>query len=291
VGLIVLIGNYNVLSKHPGRSLGGGAQGEGMNRGESNKSSMARGAFTNAAWQAKSGVPDGYRAPYAWVLPKKAGGLSARNNLSGAGALSLTMARGLNGAAGLTGAGSLSGTAALIVSLVAAVTGSGTITSASAIAFLNLAANLAGAGNITASIKAIGHALAALSGSGTATSTIRATGALTADIAVTGDLLNSANVGAAVWSAIATANNEAGTMGEKLNDAGSAGNPWATVIESGMTAEEILRVVLAYVAGKTTVDETGADPVVAFRDVDDTKDRISATMDGSTRSSVTLDGA
>lgn len=247
--------------------------------------------FTATGWSAKSGVPDGYRPGSAWVIPIKAGGLRTSNTILGASTVAGSGAMGLNAVSTITGVGGVSATGALIVSLVAALTGSGAITSASAVAYLNLAADLAGSGDVAGALTALGNALSDLSGAATVASTISALGELEADIVVTGATLSTANVGAAVWSAIASANNEAGTMGEKLNDAGSAGNPWATVIESGLTAEEILRVVLAYVAGKTTVDETGADPVVAFRDVADTKDRISATMDGSTRASVTLDGA
>ena len=143
----MLIGNYSVLSKHPGRDIGGGAIGLGMNRMDFNKSSQARGVFTGATWEPKSGVPDGYRPPYTWVIPLSAGGLSARNNLSGAGDLVGAVAGGVNGEATLAGAGTLTGTGALIVSLVAALTGSGTISSATAQAFLNLAASLAGAGD------------------------------------------------------------------------------------------------------------------------------------------------
>ena len=43
----MLIGNYSVLAKHPGRNIGGGAIGLGLNRGDRNKSSMNRGAFTS----------------------------------------------------------------------------------------------------------------------------------------------------------------------------------------------------------------------------------------------------
>jgi hypothetical protein len=38
-----------------------------------------------------------------------------------------------------------------------------------------------------------------------------------------------------VGGATAADNNQAGTMGEKLNDAGSAGNPWAAELTSNNT--------------------------------------------------------
>jgi hypothetical protein len=44
-----------------------------------------------------------------------------------------------------------------------------------------------------------------------------------AAINVTGDLLTTANVAAAVWAAIAAANNTAGSMGEQLNNLAGGG--------------------------------------------------------------------
>jgi hypothetical protein len=80
-------------------------------------------------------------------------------------------------------------------------------------------------------------------------------------------------------------------MGEKLNDAGSGSNPWTEVIESGLTAAEVLRIILAVQAGKTNiVDNGGGSATVTFRDVADTKNRVEADMQDSERIDVTLDG-
>jgi hypothetical protein len=93
----------------------------------------------------------------------------------------------------------------------------------------------------------------------------------------------------AVWSAVATANDEPGTMGEKLNDAGGASNPWTEVIESGYTAAEILRLLASVMAGKSTGAGTST---MEFTGLDGATVRVSGTLDGSgNRTSVTLDGA
>jgi hypothetical protein len=52
------------------------------------------------------------------------------------------------------------------------------------------------------------------------------------------------DISQAVWGAVASQNNVTGTMGEKLNGAGSAGNPWTTDLSSyntANTAGKILR--------------------------------------------------
>ena len=286
---MALIGNYSVLNKSCGFTLGGSTVSD--TRANFSKSSANRNRHLGGYEQFNS-TPSGYVAPHCWVLAKIGGGMATFRTIQGSGTISFgNLAGGLNAVAPLTGSGTISNAAlALIVSAVAALTGSGTLT-ASILGKLEAVADLAGSGDLAGALGALADMEADLTGTGALDAVLSALGGLSADITVTGSGLTTANVGEAVWAAVAALNNTPGTMGEKLNDAGSAGNPWATVIESGMTAEEILRVLLAYVAGKTTVDESGADPVVAFRDQADTKDRISATMDGSLRSDVTLDGS
>jgi hypothetical protein len=245
----MLLGGYSVLSKHPGRDIGGGATGLGMNRGDFNKTSQTRGAFTSGNWQPKSGIPDGYRPHYSWALPLKAGALASRNLILGEGDATISMAGGLNGEATLEGEGTLVGVGQLIISMVAALTGSGAITNADADAFLQLAASLAGAGDLDGALTAIGHAAAALSGDGDATGTATALGTLAASLTVTGDLLTSANVAAAILDAV-------------------------DGIESDVTLREAIRLILAAAAGKVSISGN----TVTFRNaVADDTDRIVAT--------------
>lgn len=210
------------------------------------------------------GIPYGYRAPGAWMLPQKAGALSSHNVIAGAGAVAdLNLAGGLNAAAALAGAGGLTGTGALIVSLVAAISGSGTISSATAQAFLNLAATLAGAGDLDGAATALGHAAAALSGDGDLAGLATALGTLAASITVTGDLLTTANIGDAVWQAI---------------------------LSCGYTAEQAMQILTAVAAGKSDITDLGGGlATVVFRDLQDSRDVVDADMTGSERTTVTLD--
>ena len=259
----MLIGNYSVLSKHPGRDIGGGATGLGYNRGDRPKTSMMRGAFTSGNWQAKSGIPDGYRSPYAWMLAIKPGAISARNNLIGDSEFTGSVAGGVNGEAALAGTGDLTGIGQLIISMVASLVGSGDITDADAVAFLQLAASLAGAGDLAGSLTAIGHAAAALSGAGEATATINALGTLAAQIVVTGDALSTANIAGAI-----------------LDD--------VDAVETGLTVRQALRIIAASLAGKVS---GGGTTTITFRNAsaDDT-DRIVATVDNDgNRTAITLD--
>ena len=70
----------------------------------------------------------------------------------------------------------------------------------------------------------------------------------------------------------------------------TAAEVWEHPVEGGWTAEQLLRLLAAVMAGKTSiVDTPGTGATITFRDVNDTKERLSATMDGSRRTGVTLD--
>lgn len=262
----------------------------------------------------KNAMPVGALHPGSWVLPIKAGGLSSRRAIVGAGSFVGSIAGGRNGEASLLGAGSFSGTGALIVSLVASISGAGDLTGAELKAFLNLAASLSGVGGVSAQASALAHLVATLEGEGVVNATIRALGALASSITVSGDLLTTTNVASAVWSALAATNNVAGTMGAKLNAAASSGDPWSAILPGayvageaghilgnladtlldasgavdGLTPRQALTLMLAALANKLSGAGTST---VTIRDVADTKDRIVATVDSNgNRTTVTLDG-
>jgi hypothetical protein len=234
--------------------------------------------------------PDGNRHPSAWMMPQKPGALAARNTVTGSGALSASALAVKLAEADLTGSGALTALGSLIVQALADLSGSGEISDASVQAFLAAVANLTGSGEISdAEATGLGELICALTGLGTAAgSTATGIGALSADLVVTGTGLTTSNVGQAVWAAIASANNTAGTMGEKLNDAGSASNPWTEVIEAGYTAAEILRILAAHAAGAATGLE-GSNP--QFTGLDGTTVRIDGTYSAGTRSIDALDGS
>lgn len=249
----------------------------GMNGDRFNK-------FINENVPQTMAVPSGYYSP-VWVVPPiNSGGLSTFGGLDGDGDIIASILAVKLAEADLTGSGDLSATGSLIVGLVAALTGDGDITAADLKAFLAAVAALTGTGDADGTLTGQGELEAILFGSGTSSSTLTGVGELDADIVSYGDLTIE-GMREAVWNAVAASYNTSGTMGEKLNDAGSAANPWTEVIESGYTAAEILRILAAVAAGKSTV----AGSNVTFRDLADSKDRVDATVSAGQRTSVTLD--
>lgn len=227
--------------------------------------------------------PVGHYLPDVWLAPISVGEMSMRTDGSGSLVADLIPTRTM--ALDMTGAGDFEATAGLAVAMALAMTGSGAF-AAQITGFLNASLDMTGSGDLSADLSGIASMVLAMLGSGSLEATIAAYGNMQLDIVVTGTGLSTANVGQAVWSALASANNAAGTMGEKLNDAGSASNPWTEVIESGFTAAEILRLIAAATAGKMSGANTAT---VTFRDLGDTKNRIVADVDATGRTDVTLD--
>jgi hypothetical protein len=265
----MLVGNYSVLNKGPGRWLAGNgtahASGVGTAQVQTRSNWGKTGAMRCVALpdgtDAKKlwAIPDGYGG-LGWLMPVTEGALSAHNLVTGEGEFIGAIAGGVNGVAPLTGSGDItSAVAQLIISMAATLTGSGTI-SAAAEAFLQLAASLAGEGDVTGALTAIAHAAATLEGEGDLTGTATALGTLAAAIVVTGTGLSTANVGSAVWTYL---------------------------VEAGFDAARVLRIIAAATAGESS----GGPSSPVFRDLSDTEDMITGTADADgDRSAVTYGG-
>ncbi len=194
----MLLGNYSVLNKNPGRAFAGSTVSD--TRPQFGKSGPARGSYVcTQGFSAKSGIPNGYRPPGSWQIAIKAGALSSTNFLLGSGTLTGSGELGVNGAATLAGVGSLTGLGQLVVSAVATLTGSGDISNANLLAVLNAVASLAGSGDLAGAMNAIGHATATLPGTGALTLTSYATGEMAAAITPFTELSPEA-LSAAVWT-------------------------------------------------------------------------------------------
>ncbi len=118
----------------------------------------------------------------------------------------------LDGKPSATGVGALQGNMSLGLSLSTTLTGTGALTPSMSL-LVGMIANLTGSGAITANLKGIARLEASIFvNSGTAT---------------VNELVDG------VWEALAADHNNSGTMGEKLNGAGSAGNPWTDTTTYG----------------------------------------------------------
>jgi hypothetical protein len=164
----------------------------------------------------KAGVPIGYEAPTAWLLPIRTGGLGATRSLRANSSMTVALAGGRNAEVTLVGAGTVEVDGQLVVSAVATLTGDGTIIEANLLAVLQAVATLVGDGVVNAAdLEGVGTLAVTLTGDGTLSVPNYATGTLAADITPFTDL-SPQGLAQAVWSADADANADAGTMGEAL---------------------------------------------------------------------------
>ena len=252
----MLVGNYSVLQKSPGRFIAGSAtSAESQVRSNFNKSGSNRNRFyvdqTTVAL-ALYAVPTGTYPQIAWVLPQVAGQIASTQPIQGAGTQTGNLAGGLNAEAGLTGSGDItSAVAQLIISMAANLAGDGTVSAADLRGFLQAAANLSGSGSLTAAAAALAWMSAATDGSGTITNaTPYATGSLSADI----------------FSFSA------------LTPEGISNAVWAKIIEAGYSASDLLQLITASAAGK--LSGAPGSPI-QITGVDGSTVRINATVDGS----------
>lgn len=285
-----LLQNISVLSAQPIRNMGGAAIQcvirSSYNRPEQNMNMFVSYAdvYDGAGHSQlqKAGNPNGYAPPYQFAMPIKDGGMATQQSIYGGGVLT-TISLSMGGGMAcpypqIVGAGEIT-TAAMSVLIqlaTSAIIGTGGVTGPVQM-ILSMAADVAAGGDIDGSLGLIAWCVGALTGAGGADgSVLRGESWMSASIVVTGDVLTAQSVAAEVWNSLAAAYNNSGSMGEKLNDAGSASNPWTEIIEAGLTAEDILKIVAAALAGKVSGAGT---PIIAFRNLSDTKDAITAVTD------------
>lgn len=231
---MALLGNYSIILKNPATFIGG------------TQVSNCRNAF-NGSGQLKqrfypetvdglpltTALPEGYLAPNAWLLPYDIGSMSI-SNLNGSGSFSGTGTAGLGGTLSMSGSGVFAATGGLFAGLTLSMSGSGSM-SLSGGGLLEAFLAMAGTSEFSAAISANAGMTLAMAGVGSMTLAPQATGEMVLEIYVNQSQATVDQIVAAVWSALAAEYNESGTMGNKLNGAGSAGDPWTTDLSTYTT--------------------------------------------------------
>lgn len=104
----------------------------------------------------------------------------------------------------------------------------------------DLAVSLTASGSFSADIQGSAQLNVVVPSSGSFAFVLSQDGDLKGLLSMTGEWtpfteLSPQSLATAVWAASAVDNNDVGSMGEKLNDAGSGGDPWATDLDSYTT--------------------------------------------------------
>jgi hypothetical protein len=165
----------------------------------------------------------------------------------------------------------------------------------SAIGLGTLAATITGVGTLTPDSEMGATLGATITGTGTITCASQGVGSLRAVIDA-GARPSAFDISQEIWNSQKTAYNTPGTMGNALNNASSGGVDynalaaavWQYIIESGITAEQAMRIYGAVLAGKVSGAGTGTE---VFTGLDGTTVRVTSTVDESgNRSVVVVDG-
>jgi len=209
---MALLGNYSVLTKTPGRTLGGPTVSD--TRANFNKSGANRNRFT--AMPGLMSVPNGYRPHYSFIIAKTSGGLALYRGLIGTGTTSsVNLAGGKSADGTLAGSSLLDNTISAKGHANSALTGAGALTAANIKAIANVLGTLSGTGSVSqAEVVAFLNAIATVSGTGSIQ-----TAALGLVVSAVGSLTGSGTISAAnMASAIAAVASLTGTGTVTVNN-------------------------------------------------------------------------
>lgn len=218
--------------------------------------------FVNGVISPTASIPEGSFEGRACILaPLVGGAISAANSSS---ATALTAGAGLIAGAPISGEATLTlAESGASLSLVMGLSGEATLTLTTADAVLSLTIGL----------------------TGEATWTLTPTGALSMIVPVAGAGVLSVS-GTADLKGLLAMSGESSSFTE-LSPESLARAVWSEVIEHGYTAEQLVRLLTAMAAGKSSGFGTAT---ATFRDLADSKARLTATLDGSgNRTAVTVD--
>lgn len=225
---MALLGNYSVILKNPATFIGGTQVSNCRNAfGASGQNAqMYYGESEGGGLPLTSSLPTGTEPPYSYHLAEEGGEMSSTTYINGDSDLTASQANGINIVSTIAGSGVINNAAlSLVTSMIAAIAGSGTLTG-SMVGTVQFAADLAGSGDITGALNMLSGMVANLAGQGLISADLKGKLFMEADIFVNQSEATVTQIRDSIWDAIAADYNNAGTMGEKLNGAGSAGNPW-----------------------------------------------------------------
>ena len=179
----------------------------------------------------RASIPQGMRGGGTWKMATKTGALVSSNDVTGTFTLTGTGNYGRNLDATINWDTIINqADLALIVGATATINFDFTITQANLGGTQNMTASFTGISfTINSAISAESGLAATINFSATLNgSTATALGDMEATISGVTEAITPASVAAEVWNSVAAIFNTAGTMGNKMNSAASAGDPWST---------------------------------------------------------------
>lgn len=155
--------------------------------------------------------------------------LSGSAHITNAGIISVLLAEAI-----INGNSSLIGNPTALLEAIASITGTSSLNIDITGLLPDFVSSISGNSNLISNIVSTAHIISTLLGTSNLDITSSAIGDMSADITPFTEL-SPQNLAAAIWNSLATLYNTTGTMGEKLNSSGSAGDPWSTILPGSYT--------------------------------------------------------
>jgi ABC-type transporter Mla MlaB component len=245
---MALLGNYSVILKNPATFIGGtqvsncrsafGSEGQMLQ--------MYYGESEGGGLPLTASLDTGTEPPYSWHLAEKGGELSSTTMTNGTSTLTGSAAQGINVDSTIAGVGTIDTAGlSLVTSMIALIEGLGELTG-SMVGTIQMAADLAGSGDITGALGMLSGMFANLSGEGSLSADLKGKLSMASTIYVNQSEATVQQIAGAILNALASDYNLSGTIGEAINGAGAAGNPWITDLSgytTSDTAGKILREI------------------------------------------------
>jgi len=224
-----------------------------------------------AGFNTQASIPAGTRHPVAWLMPRVAGGLASHNEAGFSVTTTGTGIYGRNLSANLTLDMAVDQAAlALVVGGVASISMGFTIENPVIVGALLAQASFTGPSfTMTPVLGAQSGLGATLTMTFTPTATATANGFISATISGQGEAVTPQSVANEVWNSVAAVFNVAGTMGNKVNSAASAGDPWTTILPGSYLAGTAGQII------GTLQNDINLHTDSALVDIDEEVDRLS----------------
>jgi hypothetical protein len=189
----------------------------------------------------RDSFPTATNPPYSIVMGDKGALLSSSNTINNTGSLTANLVQGINISSTLSGNSDLIANASLLIQLISNITTSTTL-SGTITGLVQLASALSGDTSVTSGLGLIAFMSSTLSTSSTLTADLKGKLWLEADLTPFTDL-SPENLAASVWNSLAASFNNAGTMGEIMNNMGAVSDPWSVTLPGGYTADQAGAIV------------------------------------------------
>jgi ABC-type transporter Mla MlaB component len=235
---MALLGNYSVILKNPFTPIGGTQVSNARSafNMEGQMLQMYYGESEGGGLPLTASLDTGTEPPYSWHLAENGGEMSSTTMTNGTATLTASQQNGINIVSTIAGVGTIDTAGlSLVTSMISAIAGSGTLTGAM-VGTVQLAATLAGTGDVVGSVSMLSGLIANLAGTGAISADLKGKLFMEAQIYVNQSEATVAQIVDAVWNALLVEYNLAGSTGEALSGAGSAGNPWITDLSAYNTA-------------------------------------------------------